>query len=692
MTFAARLPKIGMLRRRSAHALVAIAGTVGLAAGMAGAQPADKPVGRPATPPTAVPAPQPAGQPSAPGVEPEERETQILDDGKAYPISRFVLRYLYPHPGHPAIEELEKTVVELGQGPDGYVRPREGIPTVKVRLADIPDGPVQTYRGSGVDAVIDALLDRLNELGIVGVYIFVSPDDVKVAPDKTDPTFGDDLRAPGNTNLHLDIFTGTVSQVRTLASGDRIPFEARIDHPAHRRIRERSPVQPAPSQSDPDRKDLIRKDQIDDFLYRLNRHPGRRVDVALTTGNDITLDDGSKVPSVSLDYLVSEAKPWTLYFQVSNTGTKSTDEWRERFGFVHNQLTGRDDILSLDYITAGFDSSNAFIGSYEAPWFKSEKLRWRVFGTWSDFTASDVGIANGDFSGESATAGGELIWNFFQHRELFLDLVGGVRWQSVEVTNELADSTGQSDFLLPYIGVRLGRVTDVATTHATVNFEFSVPGVAEDDVELARLGRNNVDDSWTTLQWDFTQTFFLEPLVARRKWLDVQNGSPTLAHEIALSFKGQYAFGARLIPNFEQVAGGLYTVRGYPESAAAGDGVIIASAEYRFHWPRSLRWSAESGSLFGQPFRWRPQQPYGAADWDLIFKGFFDVGQTIVSDALPGEEEETLMGAGVGVELVYKRNFNVRVDWGFALDRLSSSPDDVDVGDSRFHIIATILF
>ncbi len=694
MTAFARLSKFGSSRRGgpSARVLMAIAGGIAAVSMMtagARAQPGEKTISRPATPPSAAPAAQPTGQPIAPG-EGDEQRTEIYDDGKAYPVSRFVLKFLYPHPGHPSIEELEKTEVELGQGPDGYVRPREGLPTVRLQLADLSDGPVQTFRGTGVDAVIQALLNRLNKLGIVGVYIFASPEDLKTAEDKQDPEFGMDLRAQGNTNLHLEIFTGTVSQVRTLASGDRIPFEARIDHPAHKRIRERSPVQPAASQSDPDRKDLIRKDQVDNFLFRLNRHPGRRVDVALTSGEDITREDGAKVPSVSLDYLVYENKPWTAYFQVSNTGTKETNVWRERFGFTHNQLTGRDDVLSLDYITSGFDQSHALIASYEFPLFNTETVRGRVYGTWSKFEASDVGIADGNFSGDSWSAGAEMMWNFFQHRELFLDLIGGIKFQNVSVTNELADSKGDSDFLLPYIGARLERVSDVATTSATVNFEFNVSGVSESETELNLLGRNGVDDSWVALQWDVTQTFFLEPLLARKSWLDAKNGSPTLAHEIALSFKGQFAFGSRLIPNFEQVAGGLYSVRGYPESAAAGDGVLIGSAEYRFHLPRALKWRPDSGQLFGEPFRWRPQQPYGSADWDFILRTFVDVGQTIISDASNAEKEETLLGSGVGVELLYKRNFNLRVDWGVVLDRLEN--DDIDVGDSRFHILATILF
>lgn len=654
------------------------------------AQPSDKPVGRPATPPTAQPAPQPAGGMTPPVDGQRPVTTATFDDGRSYPVSRFVLKYLYAHPQHPAIPELEKTEVELGQTPDGYVRPRPGVPTVKVRLADLADGPVEVFRGSAIDAVIDAVLKRLNTLGVVGVYVFVSPDDVQVTEQKTDPDFGRDLRPVGDTNMTLEVFTGTVSKVRTLASGQRIAPTARIDHPAHRMIRERSPVQPAASPDSPDRNDLVQKNEIDDYTHRLNRHPGRHVDVALSTGEDVEVEGGAKVPSVSLDYMVSENRPWTIYGQVSNTGTDETEVWRERFGFVHNQLTGNDDILALDYITGGFQDTHAFIGSYERPLFSSEYLRGRVYGTWSEYQASDVGIADGNFSGDSFSAGGELIWNFFQHRQFFLDLIGGVKWHNVEVTNDLAGTSGEDDFFLPYLGVRAERVTDTAVTSALVNFETNISAIAGTDEDLDALGRNGADDDWVAMQWDVTQSFFLEPLIGRSAWLDPNSGGATLAHEVSLTFKGQYAFGARLVPNFEQVAGGMYTVRGYPESAAAGDGVVIGSAEYRFHLPRAMQWKPEPGTLFGQPFRWRPQQPYGSADWDLVFKAFFDVGRTIVSDAPTAEPEETLMGTGIGVELIYKRNFNLRADWGFVLNRLEA--DDVDVGDSRFHILATILF
>jgi hemolysin activation/secretion protein len=184
---------------------------------------------------------------------------------------------------------------------------------------------------------------------------------------------------------------------------------------------------------------------------------------------------------------------------------------------------------------------------------------------------------------------------------------------------------------------------------------------------------------------------FLELLLNREAWEDPSTPeSSTLAHEVALSFRGQYAFDKRLIPQVEQVLGGLYTVRGYPESVIAGDTALIGSVEYRYHVPRALEIEPEPRELFGETFRTAPQYVYGHPDWDLILKGFVDIGRSIISDPFSFEDDETLIGAGIGVELLYRRNLNVRLDWGFALEDLDSR--DVNSGSNRLHLVATILF
>ena len=104
-------------------------------------------------------------------------------------------------------------------------------------------------------------------------------------------------------------------------------------------------------------------------------------------------------------------------------------------------------------------------------------------------------------------------------------------------------------------------------------------------------------------QWSLVHAMFLEPLVNPEGWDDPTTAEDsTLAHEIVGAFRGQYAFDSRLIPQAEQAIGGLYTIRGYPESIVAGDSAIVASLEYRYHLPRAFNIEAEPRELFGQAF------------------------------------------------------------------------------------------
>lgn len=600
------------------------------------------------------------------------------NDGPRYPVTKLVLQHGQLHPQLPSIESLGSVRVDLLLTETGYVAPRAGVESVSVALSSIddqlPDLDQFWFHASAIRKIGEAVVGEMNRRGLIGVYIAPHPEDIDE---------GEDVRPEEDTALRMVIRVVIVSQMRTLGSGDRVPAEERINHPLHQAVKDRSPVQPA-EEGDDERRDLLRRDLLDDYVFRLNRHAGRRIDVAVSRSED--------QGGIVLDYLISENRPLLTYFQVSNTGTKQTDQWRERFGLVHNQFTGNDDILNLDYITSGLDESHSFIGSYEAPFFDSEHIDWRVFGAWGEFTASDVGVSNDQFLGENWSAGGELIANIGQDRDLFLDMVFGGRFEHIFVDNRAVLQQGQDDFLLVYLGLNLERIVEISSTLVSVSVERNLPGIAKTEQdEIINFGRDQIQDRWTALKWNVNQAFYLEPLLDHAAWADASTpDTSTLAHEFVISFKGQHAFGTRLIPQMQQVAGGLYSVRGYEESVVAGDTVFIGSLEYRFHIPRvfKIQPNPSTTRLFNKPFRFAPQQVYGRPDWDLIFRAFFDAARAIKSDRLSTESHDTLMGAGIGLEFQFQRNINLRVDWGIALEEAGG----VDDGNDEIHVVATFLF
>lgn len=565
------------------------------------------------------------------------------------------------------IAKLIRQPITLAQVDGVYTRPQPGTESIETTLVKLDGKTPKQYDVTALRVIIDDLLAYLNdEVELVGIVVAPSPLDIGI--DLTD-------RRESKTELTILIRVASVGRVRTLASGDRIDLDDRENHPLHQSILDRSPLQ---SGDEPRTGSLIKRNELDDYLYRLNRHPGRRVDAAISPG----LNAGE----VSLDYLVAENKPWYAYFQLSNTGTDSTNELRERFGFVHNQVTANDDIFSLDYITAGFDDSHVVTMGYRRP--LDERWQLRLNALYSDFTADQVGSPL-PFTGEDASFGASLAYNFYQNDALFLDAVGGLEYYYTSANNLGAAIEGEANLLLASLGVELEHVTDLAQTRGLIKFMGNLnEGDASD---FNNLGRTAPDTQFLVMQYALTTSFYLEPLLNGDAWRDISDPSTsTLAHEIALGVRGQWAVADdRLLPTFQAVAGGLYTVRGYEQAEVAADSSLILSAEYRFHLPRIFGIEAPRRTqLFDRPFRVAPEAPYGRPDWDLVFKAFVDYAFMDVTDELAFETDENLLGTGLGIELALKNNVNFRAEWGFAMQDAGQT----DAGDSAFHFVLTLVY
>ncbi|MBL8746707.1 MAG: hypothetical protein JNK58_10175, partial [Phycisphaerae bacterium] len=238
-----------------------------------------------------------------------EAQPAAIPEIPEFTVSSFSISYDRETPGLPSIESLvaESTVAVVQTG-EGYVSASD--PDARITIAalnqSLAASPARFSR-KALDAVNRAIVRTLNAKGYIGVLVATSPDDLSI--DIQDPNsdlaapvnLWTDLRPGGSGPLHILIYTARVVQVRTVASGDHVPADRGVNHPVHARIRENSPIQPAAEGVEPG-SDILRRDVIDDYTFRLNRHPGRRVDVAVSTAE--------QPGDVTLDYLVRENKPW----------------------------------------------------------------------------------------------------------------------------------------------------------------------------------------------------------------------------------------------------------------------------------------------------------------------------------------------------------------------------------------------
>ena len=568
---------------------------------------------------------------------------------------------------------------------------------MRIRLSSLPRNA--SFGASALLHINQHIVATFNRNGYNGVLVSV--------PDIEEGT-GKDLRVPGDTVLRIRVWTGRVSRVTSIADGDRfggLSVHERTNHAAHAWIRDRSPVRPGGVRG------LLGIEKLEDYAAQLSRHPGRRVEAELTPGD--------RAGTTSVNLRVAENKPWYAYAQYTNTGTSTTSRNRERLGFAHHQLTGRDDILRLDYTTGDFDRVHAVVGSYVAPLsLENPKWRYGLSGWYSQFDAEETGFTNTDVDGSEISVGGEISRQVHQHGELFVDVAVGARWQRLSVESQQLELQGfesNADYLVPSADLRVQR--DTATS--TLRFRAGVMGGWTDtrarkttgdasgglDVlgqpifvpgpsRLDLLGTPNADDDFMLASFDASLAFYLEPLINRAAWEDPSTpGSSTLAHELAFRGRGQWAMGNRLVPHFQDAAGGFYTVRGYRQSAVVGDDVVVGTAEYRLHLPRLFAPSdtANPPQLPGVgDFHVRAPHVWGVPDWDLILRLFGDAAYVESSEALASEPDETLVSIGAGLELQILRNLTLRADVGHVLHdlRVRSGED----GETRGHLAATLLY
>lgn len=634
-----------------------------------------------------------------------------------FPVSHLTLRYAQPHPDHPELDALLPVEVPLARDGDHWTAgDEEGAAAAEPLRFDATPGEARRLDPDGLVALLAAVVEALHGAGYYGVDVRPAESDIDLATEK-------DLRATGQTGLSVVVRIGRIGRVRTVAVGDRIRSDWKIDNELHERIRLGSPLQPLGVGED--KSDLLDRDALEDYLHRLNRHSGRRVEAALAPGEE--------PGEVVLDYRVAEAKPWYVYAQGANTGTARTNLWQQRYGVSHRQLTNRDDVFHFEYMNTGFDDVNAVSARYQAPWFGGERpswmnrrrgdpewydwiprdklpwwgvdrLRWEIDFRWSKAEVGDaatfLNLANDSVRSETFQYGGRFLYEIFQHKNFFIDLWSGLRMRHLDVENTLIDRAGNAILVEPRIGLHAERFSLLSNFQANVSVSGQVNGI--DTSNRDNLGRADTAERHAQLNFDASYSAYLEPLLNPDGWLDPETQlTSTLAHEIAFSARGQHTFDdQRVIPQANGSLGGLYSVRGYPQSVAVGDDIYVGSFEYRFHLPRALPVSRKPLAipLVGD-FRASPQQVYSRPDWDFILRGFVDAGYAIRNSgglAIP-EEDQLLVSAGVGAELQILSNIRARIDYAVALEDEeavgnAATDNRVNAGNSEIHVLFSIVY
>ena len=577
-------------------------------------------------------------------------------EGTSYGVTQLNLGYLIEPPNAPDLSELRRTIITLGKmafegAPGGiYVPSEQSEDREEFRLDELPEnGPVH-FSATAIASVNKQIADALVARGLGSIIVAVEEEDIGF-------TTGEDLRAEGITVLRLTIFMPTIKELQSFATGERIPEDEATNNPAHERILRRSPVQAD---------EAFWPEAVDDYVALLNRHPGRRVVAQLSPSHD--------QQQLYLDYQITESKPWIAYFEASNTGAKSVGHWQTRVGFIHLQPSNRDDILTADFVINTNANVRSFNTSYETPLW-TDRLRLTMDAGYTDYKASDSAGSSFvfDFDGKQARGRLNLSYNVYQYGEYFFDLFSSATFEYIETSEKVDEpgaekDTGTENFLTTSVGLGVERKNPKLKLRARVSVDVGALNhdTSEGSDFSENLGNEQVDEHPIVLRWDSRLSFFVDALLA-----EASDPTVTFAHEFVLKYRGQDVFDKyRLIPHYQQVAGGRETVRGYAQGLTAGDSAHVASFEYRFHVPRILKPRPDGIELpLVGDFAIAPRGPGERPDWDWVVKAFYDIGSVRQTDRIAEQEfDDVLQGVGVGTELFFKRNMQLRLDWGMGLD------------------------
>jgi hemolysin activation/secretion protein len=78
---------------------------------------------------------------------------------------------------------------------------------------------------------------------------------------------------------------------------------------------------------------LLRKDDLQEYLDRLNRFTARRVDAGVSAGE--------KPGSADVNYVIREKRHFFGFYRIANTGTESSGEWPWQSGGEYRHFVRR---------------------------------------------------------------------------------------------------------------------------------------------------------------------------------------------------------------------------------------------------------------------------------------------------------------------------------------------------------------
>jgi len=361
-------------------------------------------------------------------------------------------------------------------------------------------------------------------------------------------------------------------------------------------------------------------------LQMLTEQPAKQTTVLLRSGEK----DGE----VDATVRIADVKPWSALVSIDNTGTNATGVFRLGAGFQYANLTGRDDVLNLQYVTSPsgghWNDVKIFGTGYHLPLYNLKSSIDLFYGYSNVNSGTVAGLFN--VSGSGTIMGGR--WNYYlpkladYEHKIWL----GFNWNDFHNNVSVA-------------GINL--VPDIVTHPVNLTYSglWRLPkselGFYTSLVRNLPGGTDGGQATFNQTRAGATAGYFL----TRAGFNFVQQ----LPYDMQVRAKvGGQTTSDALIPAEQYGIGGPDSVRGFLLRQASNDKGVDGQFEV---------YSPDFGNAPG----------FGGIRIRAL--AFFDWGYVKRNKPLPGETlSQTLSSAGVGLRIAAPRNFTARFDFAEIID------------------------
>jgi hemolysin activation/secretion protein len=366
-------------------------------------------------------------------------------------------------------------------------------------------------------------------------------------------------------------------------------------------------------------------------ILALNRLADRRVTPVLRAG----VEPGS----VDIDLNVEDKLPLHGSLELNNRNSADTSGLRLNGSVSYANLFQQGHTLGLDFQVAPQNPRDAKVLSGRYLTRVSDGLSLMLQGSKQDSDISTLGdsvvVGRGHSLGMTALFDLPVEERFYQSLSLAIDYKHSA--QNIVI--------GKKTIATPIeyypISASYGAtwLEDQGFTEFNNSLNFHLRGIGSNELDYSNK-RYGADGNYVFIRSDLART-------------------QDLAHGSQLFGKVQSQLASRPLINSDQFSGGgLGTVRGYLESAAAGDNAIFATLEYR------------TPSLI---HKIKDKNAPVSDDWR--FHTFAEAGLVGIWEPLPGQQKRTgLASIGAGTRIKVSNSFNGSLDIGVPFISQTGTP------------------